>query len=76
LTERFGAATGRFEVVGADAAGKFLLGEGAAAERRTPSKSPPTTSEVMPARRLGDRDGELEPTLHGKWGQILPGKHH
>ena len=33
LTERFGAATGRFEVVGADAAEKFLLGEGAAAER-------------------------------------------
>jgi hypothetical protein len=33
LTERFGATAGRFEVVGADAAEKFLLGEGAAAER-------------------------------------------
>lgn len=33
LTERFGAAAGRFEVVGADAAQKFLSGEGVAAER-------------------------------------------
>jgi hypothetical protein len=33
LTERFGAPAGRFEVVGADAAEKFLLGEGVAAER-------------------------------------------
>jgi hypothetical protein len=33
LTERFGAPAGRFEVVGADAAEKFLLGKGVAAER-------------------------------------------
>ena len=33
LTERFGALAGRFEVVGADAAQKFLSGEGVAAER-------------------------------------------
>jgi hypothetical protein len=33
LTERFGAPAGRFEVVGADAAEKFLLGQGVAAER-------------------------------------------
>ena len=33
LTERFGATAGRFEVVGADAAQKFLSSEGVAAER-------------------------------------------
>jgi hypothetical protein len=33
LTERFGAPAGRFEVVGADAAEKFLLGKGVAADR-------------------------------------------
>src|SRR3984885_1535058 len=33
VTERFGAPAGRFEVVGADAAEKFLLGKGVATER-------------------------------------------